>query len=146
MAGVEDLADADPLPVVLSWLTTHPAVLAELGPDRVGAYSIPPYPRLRVTDVPGGIENYDTAVVEVRIQIEALGEMDGSKAELRRLLYLALGALKELPRADPPPAGPVIGSVRPAQGGGFLPEADKRPRYVARATVRCRPRWSAESV
>ncbi|MFI6541519.1 hypothetical protein ACIBHY_54335 [Nonomuraea sp. NPDC050547] len=143
MAGVEDLADADPLPVVLGWLEAHPAVLTALGPDRVGGYSIPPYPRLRVTDVPGGVENYDTAEVEVRIQIEALGEMDGSKAALRRLLYLALGALKELPRADPPLPGPVIGSVRSAQGGGFLPEADKRPRYVAWATVRCHPNWDA---
>ncbi|MFI6637206.1 hypothetical protein ACIBI7_50695 [Nonomuraea fuscirosea] len=130
---------------MLDWLAAHPALLAELGPDGVGAYSIPPYPRLRVTDVPGGIENYDTARVKVRIQIEALGEMDGSKAALRRLLYLAVGALKELPRADPPPPGPVIGSVGPAQGGGFLPEADKRPRYVAKVTVSCRPRWSAES-
>ncbi|MGA4995951.1 hypothetical protein [Nonomuraea bangladeshensis] len=140
----EDLADADPLPVVLAWLGAHPVVLAELGPDRVGGHSVPPYPRLRVTDVPGGSENFDTGRVSMRVQVEALGEMGGSKAALRRLLYLALGALAELPAADPAPAGPVIGSVGPAQGGGFLPEADKRPRYVATVTVRCRPRWPAE--
>ncbi|MEU4703394.1 hypothetical protein [Nonomuraea dietziae] len=142
--ATEDLSRADPVPVILAWLRAHPAVTAALsGPDRVGAYSEEPYPRLRVSDVPGGVDNYLTRLVGTRIQIEALGSMDGGpgKEELRRILYVGLAALGELPAADPAPAGPVIVSVRPAQAGGYVPEADRRPRYLAQATVWSHPSY-----
>ncbi|MET8006183.1 hypothetical protein [Nonomuraea glycinis] len=145
--AAEDLADADPLPVVIGWLGEHPAVVAAFGEDRVDGLNEVPYPRLRVTDVPGGSDgpgSYETRLVGVRIQLEALGSVDGGpgKHELRRMLYTALGALGELPRADPAPPGAVVVSVRPAQAGGYLPEADRRPRYVAQATVWCHPSYA----
>ncbi|GAA3471042.1 hypothetical protein [Nonomuraea roseola] len=49
VVATEDLSRADPVPAILAWLRAHPAVTAALGgPDRVGAYSEEPYPRLRV--------------------------------------------------------------------------------------------------
>lgn len=124
------------MPTVISWLSGHAEVTAILGPGRVGAYSEPPFPRLRVTDVPGGTDDLTLRLVGVRVQLEALGSVDGGpgKEELRRILYTALGALGELPEAAPP-GGPVIVGVRPSQAGGYLPEPGGRPRYVAVATV-----------
>lgn len=144
MSAAEDLARADPLPPILTWLSNSAAVTSALGGSgRVGAYSERPFPRLRVTDVPGGTDDYLTRLIAVRIQLEALGSVDGGpgKEELRRILYTALGALEELPRADPPPAGPVIVRVKPAQAGGYVPETDGRPRYLGQVLVWCHPAW-----
>ncbi|SDH68859.1 hypothetical protein SAMN05421505_12086 [Sinosporangium album] len=142
--SAEDLARADPVPVVLEWLSGHASVTGVLGgAGRVGPYHEPPYPRLKVADVPGGTDSYLTRLVVVRVQVEALGSVDGGpgKELLRRILYTALGALEELPRAGPAPVGPVIVAVRPAQAGGYVPEADGRPRYLAVANVICHPTY-----
>ncbi|GAA4209402.1 hypothetical protein GCM10022252_75880 [Streptosporangium oxazolinicum] len=145
MGIAEDLARTDPLPRILDWVGSHPAVLGVFGgaQDRVGAYSKRPYPRLRITDVPGGTDDMLTRLMAVRVQVEALGEVDGGpgKEELRRIFYTAVGALGELPAAEPTVEGPVIVRIRPAQAGGYLPEADGRPRYLGQVTVWCHPAW-----
>ncbi|MFD9947705.1 hypothetical protein ACFWYW_46435 [Nonomuraea sp. NPDC059023] len=137
------LPDADPLPPVIAHLTGHPAVTAALGgPGRVGDGNDPPYPRLRVTDPPGGRENLRTRVVGQRIQIEALGTLDGpalGKKALRDILYTALQALLELPEAPAGTGQTVITEVESAAGGGYVPLADGRPRYVAVVTVTAHP-------
>ena len=138
---VDDLARADPLPRVLSWLAAHPAVTAELGgAGRVGAVNEPPYPRLRLLDVAADDRGLRWLVAP-EIQVEAYGDLDGSpgKAALRRILYVALGALQELPDQAPTPGGPTITGVVSSRGGGWVPEPSGQPSYVAAVRVYTHP-------
>lgn len=135
------LADADPLPRVLAWLEGHAAVTAALGgPGRVGARNEAPYPRLRLLDV-GSDDRGLRWLIAPEVQIEAYGDMDGSpgKAELRRILYVALDALMELPDQPTPADTPVITAVVSARGGGWSPEPSGQPRYLTSVRVYTHP-------
>lgn len=137
-----DLAAADPIPRVISWLGSHAAVTRALGaPGRVGADNVPPYPRLRVLDPPGGTDGALRWLLAPEIQIEALGDLDGSpgKAALRFMLYTALGALKELPDAPAEPGQVVITSVAGLRGGGWARLPTGQPRYIASVTCHVHP-------
>ncbi|MFF4777523.1 hypothetical protein ACFY05_32170 [Microtetraspora fusca] len=139
--AADDLARADPLPRVITWLGAHPLMVAELGGvDRVGLVNKPPYPRIRITDPPGDDRDLRWLLAPV-VQIEAYGDLDGSpgKAQLRWLLYLALGVLKELPEQETPAAGPVITEVESLLGGSWQPEPNGQPRYLAQVRVYCHP-------
>jgi hypothetical protein len=135
---VDDLARADPMPRVLSWLSGHPVLADALGgTGRVGAFNEPPYPRLRITD-PGGDDRDLRWLISTEVLIEAYGDLDGSpgKAALRRILYLALGALAELPEQ---PGSPVITAVRSSRAGGWVPEPNGQPRYLGSVRVFSHP-------
>jgi hypothetical protein len=137
-----DLARADPLPRVIAWLDGHPAVVEALGgAGRVGAGNAPPYPRLRVTDPPGGDDRRLLWLISTLVQVEAYGDLDGTpgKAALRRILYVALGALAELPEQDTPAGGPVITDVRSSAAGGWSPLPSGQPRYIATVQVWTHP-------
>lgn len=136
--AVDDLARADPLPRVISWLGAHPALAAELGgAGRVGMFNEPPYPRLRVLDVPGGSDRHLTWLICKALQVEAYGDLSGApgKAALHRALYVALGALMELPEQVVPAGQPVITAVRTQSAGAWSPEPSGQPRYVASLLV-----------
>lgn len=135
---MSDLARCDPLPRVISWLSTHPDVTAALGgAGRVGMRNAPPYPMLRVIDPPGGDGRDLRWLIATSVQIEAFGDLAGApgKAELRRILFVALGALKELPDQPTPAGGPVITEVSASGGAGWSPEPNGQPRYVASALI-----------
>lgn len=137
-----DIVRADPLPRVLTWLGSHAAVLAALGGSgRVGARNEPPYPRLVVTDPPGGDDRQLLWLMVTAVQVEAVGDLDGTpgKAALNGLLYTALGALVELPDQATPPDGPVITAVRSSVAGGWSPLPTGQPRYVATVLVYSHP-------
>lgn len=137
-----DIVRADPLPRVLTWLGGHAAVLAALGgTGRVGARNEPPYPRLIITDPPGGDDRQLLWLMSKAVQVEAVGDLDGTpgKAALSALLYTALGALVELPDQPTPPDGPVITAVRSAVAGGWSPLPTGQPRYVATLQVFAHP-------
>ncbi len=128
------LVDADPFPVVLSYLQGLPALQAELGgPDRVGADHVPPYPRLRVRPAPGGSDDDLQWLVSQAVRLEALDSTDApvGDQQLRRILYTALGALRQLPEQPAVPDQPVISWVKSATSGQPLPEADGRNRWFA---------------
>ncbi|MEU8379799.1 hypothetical protein [Streptosporangium sp. NPDC048865] len=141
---VTHLADADPVPPALAWLRAHAPLAAELGgpgQERVGAYSVPPYPRLRFHEVPGGSVGLRSGEmlysVTACVQLEALGE--GADAPgigaLKRIVMVALGALAELP-ARTYVSGPVIDWVRYIPGsGGPMPDIDGRARWIAKAFI-----------
>jgi hypothetical protein len=103
----------------------------------VGLYNEPPFPRLRVLDVPGGSDRQLTWLISTGIQLEAYGDLSGApgKAALRRALYVALGALRELPDQPAPPEGPVVTAVLSQASGVWSPEPSGQPRYVASVTV-----------
>lgn len=131
--AVDDLAAADPLPRALAWLSGHPAVTEALGgPGRVGGMNEAPYPRVVLTDVDGDDRGLRWLISPV-IQVEALDDLDGStgKEQLRRCLYVTLGALMELPGQQPGPGEPVITDVRSVRGGGWVPLPTGQGRYVA---------------
>jgi hypothetical protein len=125
----------------MAWLSGHAAVTAAFGgADRVGAVNEPPYPRLRVIDT-GGDDRDLRWLIAQDIQVEAYGDLDGApgKAELRRILYVALGALAELPDQPPAVDYPIITSVRSLRGGGWVPEPTGQPRYLAAVRVYAHP-------
>lgn len=137
---VEDLARADPLPRVISWLSEHPAVIDALGGvGRVGAFNKPPYPCLRVLDTGGGDDRNLRWLICQEVQLEAFGDLDGSpgKEALRRILYVAMAAVAELP--DQLGASPVITSVGSGRAGGWVPEPTGQPRYLSTVLVFAHP-------
>lgn len=143
--AVDDLARADPLPRLIDWLGNHPAVVAELGgTGRVGLDNVPPYPRLRVVEVPGGSDRDLRWLIIKAIQIEAYGDLSGApgKAALSRALYVALGALGELPDQAAPESAPIITSIRSSSAGSWSPEPSGQPRYVASVQVYVHPATS----
>lgn len=140
--ATDDLARADPLPRIITWLGSHAMVTAELGgAGRVGMYNEPPFPRLRVVDGPGGSDRQLTWLISKSIQIEAYGDLSGKpgKAQLHRALYVALGALMELPEQIAPPDAPVITAVRAQGAGAWSPEPSGQPRYYASVLVYVHP-------
>lgn len=138
------LEDADAVGPLIAYLSAHPDMVAALGgPGRVDGENEPPYPRIRISDAPGGTDDLDTEIVGQRIQLEALGSLDGptiGKAALRRILYTALRLARQLPAA---PEGAtdkvVVTAVSSSVGGGYVPLADGRPRYVATITATAHP-------
>jgi hypothetical protein len=137
----QHLAATDPIPPIIDWLSGHSAVTAALGgAGRVGLDNRPPYPRLRVVEGTGGDERDLTWLIVCEVQIEVYGDLDGSpgKEALRQALYTALGALAELP-GQPVTQGPVITSVRSSRAGGWVPEPNGQPRYLAAVRVHVHP-------
>lgn len=137
-----DITGADPIPRVIAWLDAHPAVTAALGGSgRISALNVPPYPCLMITDPPGGDDRQMLWLMATAVQLEAVGDLDGTpgKAALRLALYAALGALVELPEQVTPPEGPVITAVRSAAAGGWSPLPTGQPRYVATVQVFAHP-------
>lgn len=111
------------------------------GPGRVGADNEPPYPRLRVLDTTGGADRDLRWLAAQEIQVDAYGDLSGfpGKGELRRILYVALGALMELPEQPPASGFPVVTAVTSTRAGGWLPEPTGQPRYVALIRVFSHP-------
>lgn len=135
---IDDLARADPLPRIISWLGAHTTLAAELGGlGRVSLYNEPPFPCIRIVDVPGGNDRQLTWLIYKAVQVEAYGDLSGApgKAQLHRALYVALGALKQLPQEATPVGGPVITEVRSVAAGTWSPEPTGQPRYVATVNV-----------
>lgn len=140
--ATDNLARADPIPRIIGWLNTHSFVLSEIGgPGRVGPDNVPPYPRLRVLEVPGGDDRDLRWLLATAVQIEAYGDLSGApgKAALRRLLYVALRAVAEIPDQAAPVGGPVITAVSSASAGSWSPEPSGQPRYVASVLVHVHP-------
>jgi hypothetical protein len=134
-----DLAAADPLPIVLARLRSDVRVKAALGlaPDadaaqHVGARNEAPFPRLIVTDPPGGSNRGGIWLMGPVVQIEAVGDLDErpGKAALRRLLYTALQVCVEIPDVPTEPGQPVITAVTSDGSGGWVPLPNGQPRYL----------------
>jgi hypothetical protein len=138
-----DLAAADGLAAARTWLLSHPDVTAALGgPGRVGSRNEPPYPRVILSDTPGGSDRGLRWLLAPEVTVAVIGDLDGSpgKAELRRILYVVLGALLELP--DVPqdaPGVPVVTSVDSSAGGGWSPEPTGQPRYISAVRISIHP-------
>mgnify|MGYP001606914646 CR=1 FL=1 len=137
------LLDVDPVAVAIAHLTGHEYVVATLGAgaERVSGVNEPPYPRLVITDPPGGDPREMTWLIAPLIQIEAFGDLDGhpGKWALRRAAWAATLALTELPTLPSVPGQPVVTKVEGRTGGGWLPLATGQPRYVTTVQMYLHP-------
>lgn len=145
-----DLAAADPVAVVVARLRRpgDTRVRAELGvgPDDdlgpcIGARNVPPYPRLIVSDPPGGSNRGLRWLMSPVVQIEAVGDLDGrpGKAALRRLLFVALQDIKGIPDEATPPGEPVVTEVTSDGSAGDVPLPNGQPRYLSSVNVHLHP-------
>ncbi|MEU4229486.1 hypothetical protein AB0F17_34760 [Nonomuraea sp. NPDC026600] len=135
------IADADPIPAAIAHLSADPALTHELGGSgRVGASHRPPYPRLRVRPGVGGTEDLRTHRVGVPLRLEALDSLERPVGEqrLKRIIHLALAALAGLPDVHADPGEPIVTEVS-SGGGGPVPEADGRLRWVGNAQIAAHP-------
>jgi hypothetical protein len=137
---VADVVDADALAVALAHLRADATLAAEFGDgERFTSRNEPPYPHVRVTDTPGGSDRALEWLTSPELTIETHGDLDGSpgKATLRRLHYLVLQALRDLPKTEQ--AGPVVTAVMFTGGGGYVPEPTGQPRYLSRVQLSIHP-------
>jgi hypothetical protein len=139
---VADLVDTDVVALARRFLAAHTRLTEELGGEgRVASLNEPPYPRIRLSDPPGNDRTL-THLIAPLLQVEVLGDIGvtGQKPMLRRVLYVALQALRDLPEAQALgdwariEGEPVVTYVESTGGGGFVPEPTGQPRYLA--TVR----------
>jgi hypothetical protein len=142
MTRCRELADADPVSVLLAWLQEHPRVTEALGgPGRVSGIHEAPWPHLRLTHGPGGDLRTLTWGTQPEVTLEAYGDPGGwpGQSELRRIILQCAGAAAELPEAPVSPGQPVVSGVQPS--GTFLwsPLADGQPRWLLGLLVTLHP-------
>lgn len=119
--SLPNLADNDVVPLLLTWLRSHPAVVDAFGgPDHVSGTNRAPYPMLEIIPTPGGDDRDLRWITDTEIKVSVYGPLDGTlgDAMLRRLLYTAVDALAELPAAGWQPGFPVITRIRSGGGSG----------------------------
>lgn len=137
-----DLVDADPAAVVIAYLNGHPAVEAAIGGS--GRFSLtnkPPYPHCGVEDTPGGSDRDLRWLIAPELTLKLWGDLDGSpgKAELRRIFWTIIQALRDLPEVPTVPGQPVITAVESNGAGGWSPEPTGQPRYLGRIRLYMHP-------
>jgi hypothetical protein len=137
-----NLADADPVSVVLAWLQQHQQVADALGgPGRVSGIAEAPWPHLRVTHGPGGDLRTLTWATSPEVTLEVYGDPGGwpGQAELRRILLVCAGAVQELVEAPHEPGRPVVSGVQPSGVLAWSPLVDGQPRWLLGLLVTLHP-------
>jgi hypothetical protein len=130
---IADIADADPVTVVLAWLAEHPKVTAALGgPGRVSGVREAPWPHLRVAPGAGGDLRALEWATEPEVTLEVYGDPSGwpGPHALRQIALVAALAAKELVDQPAAPGQPVVSSVRPSGVLIDSPLADGQPRHI----------------
>ncbi|WP_413100913.1 hypothetical protein [Streptomyces sp. Inha503] len=142
MAAPLELADADPVSAILTWLQKHTRVTDALGgPGRVSGISEAPWPHLRVTHGPGGDMRTLTWATEPEVTLEAYGDPGGwpGQAELRRIILVCAAAAMELPDTPHTPGQPVISGIRPSGTLLWSPLVGGQPRWLLGLLVTLHP-------
>lgn len=149
------IVDVDPAGLVLAWLLDHPLLRAELdvydtpvpAPDPGGTRRVfgvvrPPYPMIEVLDTPGGDDGDLLWRTEPEVMIRAWGSDDGTPgpAALRRLISVALVAVKQLPDRPVGDYDPVVTAVSSAGARMFDEDpSTKQPFYFAPVLLTVHP-------
>jgi hypothetical protein len=137
------IADADALALALTHLREHPRVLGVLGdnPERIGSRNRPPYPCVRLIETPGGSDRDGRWLLAPEVQFEVYGDLDESRgsADLRRIAYIVLGALLEMPDRTARPGEAVATHVQPSGKIALIPEPTGQKRYVGSVLVAIHP-------
>lgn len=110
--------DADPVAVVLDWLTGHPDVATILGgTGHVSGVAEDPWPHLVVDEGPtGDMRNYEwDAEYEVTLELRSHPNGAPGKAQMRDQLVRILRIVRALPDEQVvTDTTPVVSRVRPA--------------------------------
>lgn len=137
------LADADPVPVVLSHLRQHTGLLAEVGGDADNITGIveAPWPHVRIATAPGGDLRDMRWAAETAVLIEVFGDPAGKtgEAKLRRIAFTVLEAVKELEGADAAPGKPFIARVSAADVPASVPLTTGQRKWSATLRLVARP-------
>ncbi|MGW4891060.1 hypothetical protein ACWEQL_02155 [Kitasatospora sp. NPDC004240] len=139
---MRDLASLDAELLAVDWLSNHHELTAVLGgAGRVGARNAPPYPRIRITQIPGGSAPGWRWLGTFNLQVEALGDLDRTTArpDLRLAFTTAVKALHQLTARPPLPGQPVVTFVQALSTGGWLPEPTGQGRYVGVVALTAHP-------
>jgi hypothetical protein len=102
---------------------------------------VPPYPRLIISDPPGGSNRGLRWLMSPSVQVEAVGDLDGrpGEAALRRLLFVALADLAAIPDDPTAPGEPVVTAVTADGSAGKVPLPNGQPRYLSTVGVYLHP-------
>lgn len=127
---------------VVAHLAAHPRVVAVLGDGhRVGGRNQPPYPRVRVTQPPGGSLREGRWLLAPTVEVEVLGDVDGSPGDPAMVAAwtATIAALRDLPDQPHVPGLPVVTAVTFPGGGGSSPEPNGQPRWLFTAQIHVHP-------
>jgi hypothetical protein len=150
-----DLAAADPVAVVVARLRGSDKVKTELGftadddvDDHIGLRNVVPYPRLIVSDPPGGSLRGLRWLMSPIVQVEAVGDLDGrpGAAALRRLLLVALQEVAGVPETPSMPGEPVVTNIGADGSLGWVPLPNGQPRYLSSVQVFLHPPLPTEQM
>jgi hypothetical protein len=139
---VPDLSTADPLAEAVTWLRAHPRVLAEFGATgAVSGRAEPPYPHLAIIPSAGGDDRELVWDVAPELQVETYGHPDGSpgRAELRRLHYVAVTALREITLRPHTATMTVVSNVVPIGSAQWVPLPLGQDRWLSTLRVVVHP-------
>lgn len=138
-----ELADADPVALVLTFLKAHQVTAAELGgPTNVSGIHEAPWPHLIVTEGPNGVIRDSLWSQEQEVILSLVGDPTGmpGKAELRRKLLRLVAAVCALPEVEvTDPTKAVVSNVEPNGNVVYTPLTTGQPAYDATITVTVRP-------
>jgi hypothetical protein len=134
------LVDTDPVAIVLSWLSAHPAVVDVLGgPGRVSGELEGPWPHVRVAPAGGNVGNLLDAVTG-QVSIEAYGDPAGSSpSQLRRIGMTCLLAVRELTERDHQPGQAVVSVAVPVSPLAPSPLTNRQGRWRATVSITAKP-------
>uniref|UniRef100_UPI003F494B67 hypothetical protein n=1 Tax=Streptomyces sp. CA-136453 TaxID=3240050 RepID=UPI003F494B67 len=137
-----EVADTDPVAVVLAWLSEHPKVTEALGgAGRVSGIPEAPWPHLAVTPGASGDMRSLEWATQPEVTLEVYGDPGGwpGRAALRRIALVCALAARELTEAAGEPGAPVVSSVRPSGVLIDAPLADGQPRTLFGLLVTIHP-------
>lgn len=136
-------ADADPVAVVLDWLTGHADVATLLGgPEHVTGISETPWPHLVVDEGTGGDLRDYRWDAEYEVVLELWSHPNGApgKAAMRDLMMRLLRLAADLPDQQTVDATtPVVSRVRPSGTYAWQPLTNGQLKLVAGLYITIRP-------
>jgi hypothetical protein len=139
---VPDLSDADPVAVVLDWLTYHPSIITLLGgAEHVSGLAEGPWPHVVVSDAPSGDLRDLVWSAELGVTLEVIGHPNGAPGQsaLRKLAFQLAGLVAELPERDVTSSDPVVSRVRSSGVAAWAPMSNGQPRWLLDLLLTIRP-------
>lgn len=138
-----DLADADPVAVLLDWFKNHPAAVALLGgSDHFSGLLEDPWPHVVLSDGPGGSMRDLVWEGEFEVMVEVYGDPMGSpgQAALRKIGIRLAKIATDLPEHQQVTATtPVVSRVRSSGVAAFQPLANGQDRFTIGLLLTIRP-------
>lgn len=138
-----DLADADPVAVLLAWYQNSQAVADLLGgTGHVSGILEAPWPHVVLSDGHGGSMRDMVWEGEFEVTLETYGSPDGAPgmAALRKIAVRMAKIAAELPEGQvTDPTTPVVSRVKASGVAAYTPLSTGQPRYTTGVLLTIRP-------